>query len=229
MVKTSEKALISKLQELRSIKPEKDWASLTKTRILGEDTRLYFFPFFKPALVGAAFAFVLLAFGFAQNSVPGDLLYSVKKITERSQAAFVSEQEMSQYSLNLASKKVKELARVAEANRVKNLPSAITETQASISEANKSLAKNTDPAEAKRIVDEIEKEMQAISSLGVVVDGEELDELIQNTDKRYAEYLIPELENNALTEEQEGILNQMKELAEEGNYSAALELYLTSQ
>jgi predicted ATPase len=136
---------------------------------------------------------------------------------------------MSQYSLNLASKKVKELIRVAEANRVKNLPSAITETQASISEANKSLAKNTDPAEAKRIVDEIEKEMQAISSLGVVVDGEDLDELIQNTDKRYAEYLISELENNALTEEQEEILNQMKELAEEGNYSAALELYLTSQ
>ncbi|MFA4998913.1 MAG: DUF5667 domain-containing protein [Candidatus Paceibacterota bacterium] len=229
MVKTSEKELISKLQELRQIKPEKDWVSLTKTRILGEDPGFYFLPFFKPALVGATFAFVLFVFGFVQNSVPGDFLYSVKKIAEKGQAIFVSDQERPQANLELAGKRLEELAKIAETNQTRKLPQAINEFQTSVSEANKSLERNADPVAVKRIVDQIEKKMQAISSLGVVVDGEELGELIQNTDRRYAEYLISELEKNALTEEQEEILNQMKELAEEGNYSAALELYLTSQ
>ncbi|TSC53743.1 MAG: hypothetical protein LiPW31_313 [Microgenomates group bacterium LiPW_31] len=32
----NEKELISKIQELRQIKPRKDWVVLTKTQILGE-------------------------------------------------------------------------------------------------------------------------------------------------------------------------------------------------
>jgi len=41
--------------------------------------------------------------------------------------------------------------------------------------------------------------------------------------------MIADLENRTLTEEKEEILLQMKELAEEGKYLEALELYFTNQ
>ena len=41
--------------------------------------------------------------------------------------------------------------------------------------------------------------------------------------------LIVDLENRTLTEKQQEILAQMKEMVLEGRYSEALELYLTNQ
>ena len=230
MVKTSEKLLISKLRELRSIKPEKDWVSSTKTRILGEDPGFFFFPYFKPALVGAAFALTLFVLGFAQNSLPGDVLYSVKKISERSQAIFVSEQARPQANLELANKRLEELARIAENNQTGKLSQAINEFQASVSQVAKNLSESSDPVKNKEIVDGIASNIQQVNAyLGADVGGQEFAELRQRTNVEYVEYLISDLETRTLTEEQTEILKQMKELAEQGEYLSALELYLLGQ
>ena len=44
----NEKELISKIQELRQIKPNQNWVAFNKTQILGqESTGFSFFPYFK--------------------------------------------------------------------------------------------------------------------------------------------------------------------------------------
>ena len=237
-----EKELIVKLRELRQIKPSQDWAILAKNRILGQEEKyenpaaivlsIFRIIFAKPAYAGLAVVFIFIglfgAFTFAQNSLPGDRLYSIKKITEKAQAVFVSETDKPEFSLNLANKRLEELARIAGANRVRNLPLAIAETQTSISEANKNLAKASNPVEIKKIVDKIEEKAQLISqTLGVAFGEVELEELIQTSDKLYVEDLISVLETSTLTEEQKEIFSQIKELTEEEKYSEALILFHT--
>ena len=230
-----EKELIGKIRGLRQIRPNRDWVSLTKSQILGEEkkyTSLFLFPFLKlkPVYAGLIVVFILVGlFGVSQNSLPGDPLYSIKKITERAQTVFVAEEDLPRVQLELADKRLEELARVAQENRVKNLSSAINETKASISEANKNLAKASSPAEVKKIVDEIEEKAQVINqTLGVAFGEEEIGELRQNSDKLYAEYLISDLETRTLTEEQQEILEEAKELYEAGDYSGALGKILIS-
>ena len=242
----TEKELIGKLQELRQIKPRKDWAILAKTQILGEQReqfslieglRLFFqFKLAKPAFASLIAVFILFGlFSFAQNSLPGDFLYLIKRIAERSQAVFVSEIDKPQASLELANKRLEELTKIAETNQVKKLAPAINEFQASVSEAAKNLSRieatSSDPVAIKKIVDgtkELEENKQKAESLGVVVEGEGTVEL-EGALKRIVENLIGDLEERTLNEDKEEILSGIKELAEQGKYSEALELYLINQ
>ena len=250
----TEKELIGKIRELRQIKPNKDWVILAKSQILGQEFNQHWVLinwlrvfFAKPVYAGLVVVFVLVGlFGtlaFAQNSLPGDLLYPIKKITEKAQAVFVSETEKPQASLELANKRLEELTKIVETNQVKNLAPAINEFQASVSEAAKNLSRidatSSDPVVVKRFVEQaknIEKKAKEAKSLGVVIEDEELEELQEASNKlelgllvSVLKNMISDLENRTLTEKQEEILSQMRELAEEGEYSEALELYLINQ
>jgi len=237
-----EKELIAKLKELRQIKPSQDWVFLTKDQILNNEEKysnpfsavlsVFRIIFAKPAYAATAVVFVFVGlfgtFASAQNSLPGDMLYSVKKISERAQMTFSSQEDLPRIQLELASKRMEELSRIAKENRVKNLAASINETKASISEANKTLAKAASPDEVKKIVDEIEEKAQAVSqTLGVAFGEEELGELRQSSDKLYLSGLLSTLQDSDLTENQEEILIVMQELAEEGEYSEALLLFHT--
>ncbi len=230
----TEKELIGKIQELRQIKPRKDWVLSNKAMILGpstglrasESTGLFFFPYFKPALVSLVSVFVLVGlFGFAQNSLPGNFLYSIKKITEKSQALFVSDKGKTEFSFNLADKRLEELTKIAENNQVKNLPQAINEVQASISEAVKNLSNSSDTQMLEKLAELGKNKQNAEQILATQIDSEELD----NAYKSLTENLIKDLETRTLTEEKQEILSQMKELFEAGNFQQALELYLVNQ
>ncbi|MBM3257722.1 MAG: hypothetical protein FJZ05_00695 [Candidatus Nealsonbacteria bacterium] len=221
----TEKELIGKIQQLRQIKPRKDWVLSNKTELLGENTGFTFLPYFKPALAGLVCLFVCVGlFGFSQNSVPGSLLYSIKKISEKGQAFFVADEGKADFALNLADKRLEELTRIAENNQVKNLPQAITEVQASISEAVKSLS-GSNQGNLEKLV-ELGKNKQITEQiLATQIDSEELDHAYMNL----TDSLIKDLETRTLTEEKQEILVQMKELFEIGEYQQALELYLTNQ
>jgi len=239
----TDRDLIKKLQILKDIKPRKDWVVLTKTQILGEqreefsliESLGFFFQskLAKPAFASLIAVFLLFGlFAFAQNSLPGDFLYSIKKITERGQAVFVSKIDKPQASLELANKRLEELTKIAETNQVKKLAPAINEFQASVSEAAKNLSRmeatSSDPAAIKKIVEgtkELGGKIQEVKSLGVVIGEEEFDELQGVSDELEIKLLISDLEKITMTEEQEGILNQMKELVEEGKYSEALIIF----
>ncbi|MDD2696662.1 MAG: hypothetical protein PHE52_00690, partial [Candidatus Pacebacteria bacterium] len=67
---------------------------------------------------------------------------------------------------------------------------------------------------------------QKVESLGVVLDG---TEQLDNALKQIVDNLVLDLEGRTLNENTQVILAGMKELANEGKYSEALELYLTNQ
>ncbi len=241
-----EKELIGKIKEMRQIKPNQNWVFLTKNRILGEETAfrkqtpvsalgswasLYSVLrvlFLKPAYAGVLALFIIFGlFGFAQNSVPGDLLYQVKKIAERGQTFFASEDEKAQVSLELVNKRLEELTSIVEANQTKKFAPAIKEFEASVSEAANNFS-GSDTVAVRKVV-EMSKKTKELQSRGVVIEEQGLQRLELESLVAVLENLIKDLENRTLTEKQEEILVQMKALVGEGDYSAALELFLTNQ
>lgn len=217
-----EKELIGNIRKLRQIKPRKDWVSLTKSQILGQEPRIELFPFFKPALAGLVIILVFFGlFGFAQNSVPGDLLYSVKKITEKIQKTFIPEKE---FNIKIANNRLDDLAKIVHDNSTKNLAAALNEYKASISEVAKSLREENNPNELKKIVKEvknIEKKTTEIKSLGVEISEDteiELDSALVELIKLQVE----DLENRTLTPEQVEFLGEIKADIEAGKYPEAL-------
>jgi len=243
----TEKQLIGKIRKLRQIEPRKNWVVLTKRRILGEpptmgslilDTLNVF-----PRLIlqyKLAFATLMLigvlagTFGFAQNSLPGDFLFPLKKITERGRAIFISKTEEPKMELEFANKRLEELVQIAQTNQVKKLAPAIGEFQASVSTAAQKLAKikesETTSQVGKAVVEEIKKlkeNKKKVESLGVEVgDTEEKIEGVM------CQLVEREIENlGTLMEEQQLLLKEAQEYLAEGKCSLAFEkiLFLSYQ
>jgi len=144
-----EKELILKIKALRNIKPDQNWVAFNKVEILGEEPKvnwisvLEFFPglIYKHSRLAFAsliiFGFVVSAFGFAQGALPGDPIYALKRISEKTCLAFVSERDLPQAQLAFANKRLEELNTIAQTNQVKKIAPAVQEFQANISKAAK--------------------------------------------------------------------------------------------
>ena len=215
----NEKELIGKIRELRQIKPKKRWVLLTKRQIVGEekmDLSLF------PAVYAGLFFFLILIglFEFSQTALPGEPLYPLKRISEKAQAIFVSQEEQPKLNLELANKRLEELSEIVEKNEVKKLAPAITEFQANAVLAAKNLAK------VKKIDKEIVAQTKKLEEnkerveeiLATKIEIEEYD----NALAKLVEREIKDLESRSLTEEQQELLTEAKEDFEAGNYSEAL-------
>ncbi|MFH1462611.1 MAG: hypothetical protein ABIG08_02895 [bacterium] len=227
-----DKELIGKIRGLRQIQPSKDWVSLAKRDILGQEPGISFFTYFKPVFAGLVAVFIFFGFFVSvKNSLPGDVLYSVRKAVHQGRAIFASEEEKPAFQLKLANDRLEDLTKAP----VKNLAPTISEFQANIFEAARNLSKidatTSDSVAIQKIAEEtrkLEENRQKVEALGVVVEGEETEEF-EHALAGIVGRLIKDLENRTLAEEKAEILSQMKELSERGQYSEALELYLTSQ
>jgi len=241
----TEKELIGKIRELRQIKPRKEWVFSVKKDILrtlpgartldiGEEPKIKWSSIldifsYKPVLAGAVTVSFLILFSLfvsSQNSLPGDLLYPVKKITEKIQAVFVSGEEKQMVQLELANKRLEELSKITQKNQVEKLAPAIKEYQASVSEAAKNIKKIT-----KEIIQQNQKMEETKArielSLGVKIDeAENLENTITNkiAEAKTAEVQIKDLEGSTLNEAQQKTLEETKQAFEDGNYRLALEL-----
>ncbi|GAI44716.1 unnamed protein product [marine sediment metagenome] len=152
-------------------------------------------------------------FGFAQNSVPGDTLFSIKKITEKGQAVFISKKNQPRHDLEIANKRLDELAIIVENNQTKKLASGINEAQESVLKA----------VENKIKPDEVKKIAGKIKVLGTKVEmGELNDMVILSEDIEQVEYLINYLKTRTLTEDQEDILEKMEAEFKVGNFEKAV-------
>jgi len=234
----TEKQLIAKIKELRQIKPRKDWALLSKKQLFAEGKRGRTTLGFNDLIEGMRLVFqhkyafaslVILAvligsFGFAQRSLPGDTLFSLKRISERGQAVFVLGGE-TRRNLESADRRLDDLARIAQTNLVENLAPAIKEYQTKVSEVAKSLA-GMEADKVREIVSEVKKleeKREEVRALGVEIEeNEELDNVLSQMVERE----VNELEAQTLTEDQEQALAEVKADFEEGDYSQALEKIL---
>jgi len=220
----TEKELIGKIRELRQIRPRKDWVLLTKTQILGGvevRPQPFLFPFFRPAYAGLFVVLILIGlFEFSQSALPGEPLYLLKRVVERSQAVFVSESEKPKLNLELANRRLDELNQVAQNNEVKKLAPAINEFQANAAIAAKNLAK------VKKVDKEIVAQIKKLEEnkekvekvLATKIEMEEYD----NDLAKLVENQIKDLETRTLSEDQQKLLEEAKADFEAGNYSDAL-------
>jgi TolA-binding protein len=235
----TEKELILKIQGLREIKPREEWVFLTKREILGEPevkpkvSWLEVFPrfFFQHKLAFASLALIVIvcAFGFSQNAVSGDLLFALKKVTEKAQTAFVSSEGQLKNRLELANKRLEELTKIAEQNQVKKLSSAIGECQASMSQVASKAGAVRKPEEARKIVPEIKKmegNIQNLKTYGVEISD---DGNTENIYKPVVDVLIKDLETRTLTEEQQKLLTEAKETYKIGDYPNTLSVLMKIQ
>ena len=230
----TDKELIGKIKELRHIEPKKEWVSFNKKSLLGEEPSIMFFPYLKPAFAFLAVAFILcgtLGYTFVKSSLPGDVLYVLRKAVHEGQAIFVSDDEKSAFQLSLANDRLQDLATAP----MKNVGPTIDEFQANMLEAVKSLSKmdiSTSSVETiQKIVTEtkkLEENKQKAESLGVFI-GEDKTAEFENIFKAIVSNLISDLENRTLDEEKADLLVRIKELFDQAKYSDALELYLINQ
>jgi len=247
----AEKDLIKKIKELSQIKPRKDWVVFAKKEILGEEPSygerfsaiLEIFPrvIFSAGngqrkLAYATLTIVVIlvgVFGFAQHTVPGDLLFSLKKITEKSQTVFVSEQTQLRHDFEIVNRRMDDLIKADENNQAKKIVSAVKEVQESISQVAKNLEKIEEPERAIEAIIEIRKIEERQEQIGKVLatgvePGEERVNPIQELYKTPASVLIRSLESlrEGLDTEQIKLLEEARADFENGNYSEALEKVL---
>jgi len=230
----TEKELIAKIKELRQIKPREDWVLFTKKELFKDESRRKWLSVFRPEVnfifrhrpVFATLVILLVligVFGFAQNSVPGDSLFPLKKIAEESEKFFASEKNEARINLELVNRRLDDLEKIAESNQTQKLASAITEYQESVNKAAESLA-GAEPKEIVEQVKQLEEKERKIKSYGVEIaqSSEELKDVLSQITERE----IQDLEKRSLTPEQEKLLEEIKEDYKAGKYSQALEKIL---
>jgi hypothetical protein len=156
--------------------------------------------------------------------MPGDMFYPVKKIVEQTQ---------SQTTLQIAYNRSEDLVKVVKENKIQNITPAITEFKASISDAVKNLTNSLSNDNSKdsvvavlEEVKKIQKNQKELETLGISISGtEEMSEL-DSVMAIIVENQIADLELATLTEDQEQVLIDAKDLFEQKMYSESLEKIL---
>lgn len=233
----TQKELINQLKLLKEIKPRKEWAVLLKSTLLENkvpsrmtgtisaqkasilETLSFIFAPKKLAYSLAVVMFLIVGvFGFARYTVPGDLLFPVKKIAENSQAALTGQTALRQEVANF-NNRINDLAQVAKAGRVNNIPSAISEVNSNASALAKNLRDN--PTENSQALKEIAISLKTLAS----VPGADLSENpdVKSLYQTVVESQIADLQKTTLTEEQSKALIEVQNLYGQGKYMEALE------
>jgi hypothetical protein len=162
-------------------------------------------------------------FGFAQNSVPGDSLFALKRFTEQSQAVFIADSYQSIHNLEIAGKRLDDLTKIAQHNDVKNLASAITEYNETVSKAAQGLSQADNVEDVALEVKRLQEKEDVVRSFGIEIsDNKDLDDALAKIVKRE----LKDLKDKELTEEQELIVADIEQDVEAGDYSSALEKVL---
>lgn len=240
MTKITQKQLIESLSQLKEIKPRNAWAVLLKSQILSEKQAEVITVGQPAKTVGIidillstlfqkkmayAFAVVLFmivgVFGFARYTMPGDLLFPVKKIAEQSQAALTRQSEVKQKIATL-SNRINDLAQVAKDGRKDNIPSAISEINTNASQLVKNLRNN--PAQSSQTIKDIANSLKTLAD----VQGTDLtgNQDVKDLYKTVVQSQIDDLNNTTLTNNQKDNLIQAEDLYFQGKYTEALEKIL---
>jgi len=125
-----EKDLIKKIKGLKQIEPSTEWMNATRHNLMtqikiDENANMYNIGFFQWIKQPQSFALVFcliimvlcgpwLAIEASKASLPGELLYSVKKATEGLQITVTSEDSKSQLSVEFAGRRLEELNKMSE-------------------------------------------------------------------------------------------------------------------
>ena len=126
----TEKDLIKQLKSLKTLEPSQKWLSLTRQKLLltmsekvevkpsMDFSEWFWFHKFQPMVLSLAMFMIVfggpwLAIMASQSSMPGDILYSVKKITERIQTEIAGQNNKAQVQVDIAWRRLEELNKIS--------------------------------------------------------------------------------------------------------------------
>jgi len=129
-----EKDLIKNLQDLKQIKPNQDWAFWLKSNILEtKPDSLYnkprvrlaifsFIPKYQKVLIPSLMAFFFVfSFAFAQTTLPGNVFYPIKTLTQNAKIHFASENTKPVVRLEVAKARMEDLSKVENHKKEVNI------------------------------------------------------------------------------------------------------------
>jgi len=222
-----EKEIIQKLSEFKKVKPNSDWAIWLKANILETKPA-----FIKPRVKLAAFSFIpkyqkilvpsLLAFffvftfAFAQTSLPGDVLYPIKTLTQNAKIYFASENTKPIVRLEVAKARMEDLSKVE--NHEKEISAIFQNVQKDLEivpQEIKKIDKKEVALDVSKKVQEESKDLQVIADKIPLRenDKQELTKTVENTQNQVLALIIE------TTDEINQCPSFLKDkLAELGNY-----------
>ena len=199
-----------------------------------------YFTIEKPAF---ALASILLFMGagvlfHASQSLPGDILYSLRSAGEEAQSRLDTPGDVPQ--LQVAQRRFADLKKVVEGNKSQNLSSAIRELEKSVSGASQELVKlaEQNPGEtltfpkrqalliAGKEILELQKERVLLEETLGMTFGTEDTKSLNNVAKVVVEIELADLETRTLTDEQKEAFEEARGAYNEGRYDDALEKIL---
>lgn len=216
----TENQLIQKIQELKQIKPDKDWAVLCKRRILPESPswqeqlsiifgnlpRLFLQP--KPVLA-VSITLILLVAGlvFYLDREPTEIAQQLPAELEQAKMIVIALEEL-QTEVNQATK---ELKKIQEPQKVLEARNVVVPTI----EAARNII-----VETERLEQDIRNKQDRILAVKTSID--ELESALDEALAIQAKRLIQDLETKTLTETQKQVLEQAKTAYQKGDYNIAL-------
>ena len=236
MTKITQEQLIESLNQLKGIKPRREWAVLLKSQILSEQKEVIvkaqsvgfmdvisaiFAPKKLVYVLSSVLFLVVGIFGFAEYTVPGDLLFPVRRMAEQSQAVLTGQTGLKQ-DVAIFNSRINDLAQVAKAGNKNSISSAMNEVNANVSELTKNLKNN--PAESAQTMKDIAVGLKTLASVsGTDLTGNpEVKDLYQTV----VQSQIADLQKMTLTDEQKKTLTEVENLYDQAKYSDALEKIL---
>jgi len=199
-----EKEIIQKLSEFKKVKPNSDWAIWLKANILETKPA-----FIKPRVKLAAFSFIpkyqkilvpsLLAFffvftfAFAQTSLPGDVLYPIKTLTQNAKIYFASENTKPIVRLEVAKARMEDLSKVQ--NHEKEISAIFQNVQKDLEivpQEIKKIDKKEVALDVSKKVQEKSKDLQVIADKIPLRenDKQELTKTVENTQSQVLALII---------------------------------------
>jgi len=237
MPKIDEKQFIDQIRMLKTIKPKKSWADSVLQSIVKEEqiqtNPLRFSDVVrnayslllqrKFAYSLALFAFVIVFLSVAHFTMPGDNVLVIKNLAEQSQATLAAQAQLHQNIANL-NNKINDLAQVSKQGKKENVPSVVHEINTNAVALKKSL---NETSAGKQEINEIANSLKTLASVSGSsgVDISESPDL-KDLYKTVVENQIKDLENSTLTDDQNKVLEGIKDLYAKGEYSEALEMML---
>jgi len=228
------KEIINQIESLREIKPDSFWVSSTRGKIFEEKESFSFNFFSKPAMATfATLSFVTVLMFSAQTANPGDTLYLVKKMTEKSRFALVPQESKQDLDFLLAHRRLDEVSEIVRKQEIEKLSLAIKELESVKSRMQKNFAQSVEskPREeavkiaknlAPAVLEIEDKEELLIGSLGVVTDTN----LSSSTAKELAFFLIQDYQERSLTEMDQVLFDKAVKEFENESYRSALRTVL---
>jgi len=247
----SDRELINQIRQLREIKPDSNWSVSVRAQIVGHDgvgqkqsILSIFGDLFCQYRIAVASLMVLFMMGgtaaVAQNALPGDPLYGLKRATEKGMALVAGKDKVATANLELAAKRLEEINLVSQKKLVQNLPAAVEEYKNAKAEAKNNVAAaiQKDPENAGQIVKDAvvamkgiaDKEREVYGVLGLEQNASTSDSGAEAaTDQAIVGSLIEYFQNNeGLSENQQEDLEQVRALYDAANYGQSLDKYLNS-